>query len=168
MEISNIHLGTNVKVDPSSSINNVILGNNVKIAKHCSVFGSADHLLEIGDDTYVGMFSILNGFSALLKVGRNVSIAQNVNIMTDSGPNASPLMQNVYPIIKAAVIIEDHVWIGAGVVVAPGVTIGKCSVVGANSYVCSDVQAYSLYAGNPAVFIKKINIPISEDDRKKI
>ena len=164
MEISNIILGTNVKVDTTTSLNNVSLADNVKIAKHCSVFGSPDHILEIGEGSYVGMFSVLNGFSAPLKIGKKVSIAQNVNIMTDSGPNASQLMQGIYPIIKGPVTIGDHAWIGAGVIIGPGVTIGRCSIVGANSFVATDVEPFAVYAGNPAVLIKRINIPGENDD----
>jgi acetyltransferase-like isoleucine patch superfamily enzyme len=158
MEISNIHLGQNVRVDTTSTVNNVTLGDNVKIAKFCSVYGSPDHLLEIGDHSYVGMFSILNGYSAKLKIGKHVSIAQNVNIMTDSGPNASPLMQSIYPITKGEVIIEDHAWIGAGVIIMPNVRIGRCCIIAANSFLLSDAEPYSVYAGNPAKLIKKINI----------
>lgn len=159
MEISNISLGLNVVVDTTSTINNVSIGSGVKIAKFCSVFGSPSSIVEIGEGSYIGMFSVLNGFAARLSIGKNVSIAQNVNIMTDSGPNASQLMQKVYPIVKGAVTIEDDVWLGAGVIVAPGVRIGKCSIIGANSFVNKDVEPYSLYAGNPAVFIKKLVIP---------
>lgn len=164
MEISNIILGTNVKVDPTTSLNNVSLADNVKISKHCSVFGSPDHVVEIGEGSYVGMFSILNGFSAPLKIGKKVSIAQNVNIMTDSGPNASDVMQRVYPIVKGPVTIEDHAWIGAGVIIGPGITIGKCSIVGANSFVTTNIDSYSVYAGNPAILIKRINIPLESDN----
>jgi hypothetical protein len=37
-----------------------------------------------------------------IKIGNNVSIAQSVNIMTDSGPNASEEMQFFFPLIKAS------------------------------------------------------------------
>ncbi len=167
MEISNIKLGANVKVDPTTSINNACIGNNVKISKYCSVYGSATYVLEIGDGSYIGMFSILNGYSAQLKIGKNVSIAQNVNIMTDSGPNASSMMQLVYPIIKGSIIIEDHAWIGAGTIISPGVKIGRCSIIGANSFVNKDVEPYSLYAGNPALFIKKLVMP-EQDGSKEV
>src|SRR6476469_4934563 len=100
MEFSNITLGRNVNIDPSTSINNVNLADQVKIAKYCSIYGSRENVLEMGEGSYVGMFSILNGFSAQLTIGKHVSIAQNVNIMTDSGPNASLFLQQYYPIIK--------------------------------------------------------------------
>ena len=93
MKYANIDLGTDVEIDPSSSINNVFIGDRVKIAKRCSIYGGPDNQLVLGSDSYVGMNSILNGFKAKLIIGKNVSIAQNVNIMVDSGPNASPAMQ---------------------------------------------------------------------------
>jgi acetyltransferase-like isoleucine patch superfamily enzyme len=104
------------------------------------------------------MFTIINGFADKIKIGCNVSIAQNVNIMADSGPNASKLMQSVYPIKKGAVTIEDHVWISAGVIISPSIKIGKCSIVAANSFVDKDIEPYSLYGGSPARLIKKIDI----------
>jgi acetyltransferase-like isoleucine patch superfamily enzyme len=167
MEISNINLGKNVKVDTTSTLNNVSIGDHVKIAKFCSVYGSQNNLLEIGDYSYVGMFSILNGYSGKIKIGKHVSIAQNVNIMTDSGPNASELMQSVYPIIKGDVIIEDHAWIGAGAIIMPNVRVGRCCIIGANSFLMKDAEPYSVYGGNPAVLLKKINID-DPDGNKKI
>lgn len=158
MVISNIHLGSNVLIDDTSSINNVIIGDNVKIAKYCSVFGAVGNLLEIGENTTIGMFTMINGFASKLTIGRNCSIAQNVLIMTDSGPNASPELQRIYPIIKAPVIIENDVWIGAGVVILPGVHIGKYSVLAANSVINKNVDSYSVVGGSPAKLIKRISI----------
>ena len=89
MKYANINLGEDVEIDPSTSLNNVIIGDNVRIAKRCSIYGGPDNLLEIGSDTYVGMNRLLNGYAAKLDYWKNVSIAQNVNIMVDSGPNAS-------------------------------------------------------------------------------
>ncbi|HPY68243.1 MAG TPA: DapH/DapD/GlmU-related protein, partial [Bacteroidales bacterium] len=135
MKYANINLGKDVEIDPSSSVNNVTIGDNVRIAKRCSVFGSPDNQLEVGSDTYIGMNSLLNGFAAKLTIGSNVSIAQNVNIMVDSGPNASPAMQQVFPLEKKPVTVGNHVWIGTGSVIMPGVTLGDYCVVAANSFV---------------------------------
>jgi acetyltransferase-like isoleucine patch superfamily enzyme len=46
--------------------------------------------------------------------------------------------------------IQDDCWLGTNVVVCPGVTIGKGSIVGANSVVTSDIPPYSVFAGVPA------------------
>jgi UDP-3-O-[3-hydroxymyristoyl] glucosamine N-acyltransferase len=67
----------------------------VKIAKNCNI--ADNDILEIGSKSYVEW-----GHSWIreqIKIGNNVSIAQSVNIMTDSGPNASEEMQ-FFPLIR--------------------------------------------------------------------
>ncbi len=164
MKYANINLGKDVEIDPSSSVNNVTIGDNVRIAKRCSVFGSPDNQLEIGSDTYIGMNSLLNGFAAKLSIGRNVSIAQNVNIMVDSGPNASPSMQRVFPLEKKPVTVGNHVWIGTGSVIMPGVTLGDYCVVAANSYVNKSFDPFTIVGGSPA----KVLRTFTEDEKQKM
>ena len=164
MRFENISLGKNVEIDPSTNFNNVIIGDNVKIAKRCSVFGGPDNVLEIGKETYVGMNTIINGFNAGVIIGANVSIAQNVNIMADSGPNASLNMQNVFPIEKGNIKIGDHSWIGASAIIMPDVTLGKYCVVAANSFVNKSFPAFSIIGGNPARLIRMF----TEEEKKKI
>ena len=154
MKTANINLGNGVEIDPSSSVNNVIISDNVKIAKRCSIYGSSENLLEIGENTYVGMNCILNGFAAKLKVGKNVSIAQNVNIMVDSGPNASPAMQRVFPIEKGPVNIGNNCWVGTGAIIMPNVSLGEFCIVAANSYVNKSFPAFSIIGGIPARLIR--------------
>ena len=52
------------------------------------------------------------------------------------------------------IVIEDDVWIGAGVVVLPGRRIGRGSIVGAGSVVAHDVPPFAVVAGNPAQVVK--------------
>ena len=54
--------------------------------------------------------------------------------------------------------IKDDVWIGAGVIILSGVTIGECSVIGAGAVVTKDVEPYTVVAGVPARKIRDINI----------
>lgn len=154
MIYSNISLGKDVNIDPSSTVNNVIIEDGVKIAKRCSVFGSIDAPLIIGKDSYVGMNSILNGYAAQIRIGNNVSIAQNVNIMVDSAPNASDILQRIFPYQIAPVIIGNHCWIGASVIIMPGVKLGDFCVVAANSMVKESFPAYSIIGGTPAKLIR--------------
>lgn len=154
MKFANISLGRDVEIDVSSSVNNVVIGNQVKIAKRCSIYGSPDCILEIGSGSYVGMNSILNGFADKLVVGSNVSIAQNVNIMVDSGPNASPAMQRVFPTEKGPVTIGSHCWIGASAIIMPNVKLGEFCIVAANSFVNKSFPAFSIIGGIPAKFIR--------------
>lgn len=155
MITANIFLGANVNIEPGTSVNNVKIGDNVRIAKRCSVFGAPGNFLEIGSNSYIGMNSLLNGFAAKVKIGSFVSIAQNVNIMADSGPNASPELQRIYPVLKGKVVVGDHCWLGANTVVMPGVKLGRFCIVAANSFVNKSFPPYSIIGGSPAKLIRK-------------
>ena len=163
MVVSNIQLGTNCEVDPSSSINNVVLGDNVKVAKRCSIFGGADNSLIIGDNTYIGMNTIIQGYARSIKIGKYVSIAQNVNIMSGSGPN-NEILKSIFPSHREPVVIGDLCWIGASAIIMPGVTLGKACVVGANSYVTKSFDDYCVIGGTPAKLIRKL----TEEEIEKI
>jgi maltose O-acetyltransferase len=52
--------------------------------------------------------------------------------------------------VPKAIIIEDDVWIGAGAVIMPGVTLRRGTVVGANSVVTKDTEEYAVVVGAPA------------------
>lgn len=157
MIFENIKLGKNVNIDPSSVINNVIIGDNVKIAKRVTLFGSSEEMLEIGNDSYIGMNCFLHGYAGKVKIGCHVSFAQNVILMTDSGPNASKQMQRIFSIISGNVTIGDHSWIGAHSIIMPGIKIGKFSVVAANSFVNIDVPDFSICGGTPAKIIRRMS-----------
>jgi acetyltransferase-like isoleucine patch superfamily enzyme len=60
---------------------------------------------------------------------------------------------------KGPVTLGDNVWLGANVVVTSGVTVGRRSVIGANSVVIDDVPAFSIAAGAPAKVLKTISYP---------
>jgi len=57
--------------------------------------------------------------------------------------------------LKGDTVIENDVWIGQNVTILPGVHIGNGAIIGANSTVASDVDAYTVVAGNPARFVHK-------------
>lgn len=156
MKFSNIKLGKNIEIDPSTSFNNVIIEDNVKIAKRCSIFGGDKNLLEIGKDSYIGMNSIINGFASKVIIGSNVSIAQNVNMMADSGPNASKKMQNLFPLEKGEINIGNHCWIGASAIIMPNVILGNFTIVAANSYVNKSFPKFSIVGGSPAKLIRRL------------
>ena len=57
-------------------------------------------------------------------------------------------------------VIEEDADIGTGVIILPGVTIGRCAAVTAGSVVTRSVPANTLVQGNPAVPIAKVGIPL--------
>lgn len=95
-------------------------------------------------------------------IGRNVLIASNV-LVTDSDhviePGGLPVTRNGR-FITRPVFIEDNCWIGQSAVILKGVTIGRESIVGANSVVTHDVPSHSVVCGNPARIIKKLDVSL--------
>jgi acetyltransferase-like isoleucine patch superfamily enzyme len=64
---------------------------------------------------------------------------------------------------KGPTRVGDNVWCGAGVVITSGVTVGRRSVIGANSVVTQDIPPYSIAAGAPARVIRSIPRPDGAD-----
>ncbi len=93
-----------------------------------------------------------------LILGDRVSIAPRVTIVLSSHPNDSRI-RPVAPVKRAPVVIEADVWLGAGVVVLPGVRIGRGAIVGANSVVTQDVAPLHVVAGQPARTIRVLQPP---------
>lgn len=157
MITSNIHLGKDISIEKDASVNNVSIGDNTKIASAVKIFGSAEFILEVGKGCYFGPNTIVEGYNAKVTIGDYVSFAQNINLMSGSGPNASKKMQKLFPILKGEVKIGDHTWIGASAVIMPNVTIGKCCIVAANSFVNQSFPDYSIIGGTPAKLIRTLN-----------
>jgi maltose O-acetyltransferase len=94
----------------------------------------------------------------LISIGDRVSMAPRVTLVTSSHPNDSRI-RAFAPVRKAAIVIEADAWLGAGVVVLPGVTIGRGAVIGANSVVTRDVPPLHVVAGQPARTIRVLEPP---------
>ncbi len=84
-------------------------------------------------------------------IGDNVMIAPNCSVVAGSMDTAlgdDPMLERRPKSEK--IVIEKNAWLGANVVVLGGVTIGEGSVVGANSVVTKDTEAFSINVGSPA------------------
>ena len=91
---------------------------------------------------------------ANVTIGDNVLIGPNVQIYSATHPIEPEYRRDKWELAQP-ITINDNVWLGGGVVVCPGVTIGENTVVGAGSVVTKDLPANVLVAGNPAS-IKRI------------
>ena len=113
---------------------------------------------KLGEKVYVGqdliVASIVSEKSCNLIIGDRVAIGPRVTIALSSDANWSNLM-NIIEFKKSTVILEDDCWLGAGVIILPGVTVGKSAIVGAGSVVTKSIPPFHVFAGVPA---KKINI----------
>ena len=89
-------------------------------------------------------------------IGDSVMIAPNVVIATGTHPICPELREQVYQ-YNLPVHIGNRVWIGAGAIILPGVTIGDNSVIGAGSVVTKDIPSDVVAVGNPCRVLREIN-----------
>lgn len=89
-------------------------------------------------------------------VGDCTELGPNVVIATAGHPILPELRERGYQ-YNAPVRIGRCCWLGAGVIVVPGVTIGDNTVVGAGSVVTRDLPANAVAAGNPCRVLREVN-----------
>ncbi len=94
-------------------------------------------------------------------VGDYTMIGPNVTLATAGHPILPELREKAYQ-YNAPVKIGKNCWIGAGVIVVPGVTIGDNTVIGAGSVVTKDIPSNVVAVGNPCRILREIN----EHDKK--
>ena len=89
-----------------------------------------------------------------INIGNDVLIGPGCTIVTANHAVNPDKRRQGYMRLQP-VTIEDNVWIGAGVMICPGVSIGKNSVIGAGSVVVKDIPEDSIAVGNPCKVIGK-------------
>lgn len=89
-------------------------------------------------------------------VGDNTMIGPNVTIASAGHPILPELREKGYQ-FNMPVHIGKNCWIGAGVIIVPGINIGDNTVIGAGSIVTKDIPANSVAVGNPCRVIREIN-----------
>lgn len=139
--------------------------NNYAGVNHCVIFSTINNnaMIIIGEGTGISGASI--SCASNIIIGRDVAIGANVCIYDHDFHPINPYLRKYHNdnnIKTKPIIIEDSVWIGANSMILKGVHIGKGAVIGANSVVSSDVPDLCVYAGNPAKFIKKIEMSDAE------
>lgn len=93
-------------------------------------------------------------------IGDSTMIAPNVTIATATHP-IDPALRKYGLQYNKPVHIGNNVWIGAGVLVLPGVTIGDNSIIGAGSVVNKDIPSNVVAVGNPCKVLREI----TQEDR---
>lgn len=110
--------------------------------------------IEIGDNVGINHGSTLSGMASLV-VGNDVLIGPNCNILTSNHKFENPnKVINTQGVDSKPIKVGNDVWIGANVVVLPGVTVGNGAIIGANAVVTKDIEPYTVVGGIPAKFIK--------------
>ena len=128
------------------SIHSMYLGENITIWFPWNI--------SIGRNVSINNSCTLDGTGGIV-IGNNTRIAGNVGLHTaDHRYDAEGLIRKQGFVIDT-IKIEDNVWVGYGVNVVKGVTIGRNSVIGCGAVVTKDVPNNSVVVGNPAKIIKR-------------
>jgi maltose O-acetyltransferase len=109
----------------------------------------------VGARTFVN-FGLVCLDPATITIGDDVQIGPNVQLLTATHP-LEPGPRRAKWESARPIAIGDNAWLGGGVIVLPGVTIGAGSVVGAGAVVTRDVPAGVVAVGNPARVVREID-----------
>lgn len=131
-----IHVDGNVRIHPTASIRNaqnVYVGNNSHINLHCCVWA---------------------GELSRIKIGENLLMGPGVMMFAGNHGIARGAPMTFQPRVEQEILIENDVWLGAGVVVTGGVRIADGVVVAAGAVVTKSIdQPYAIVGGIPAKVI---------------
>jgi acetyltransferase-like isoleucine patch superfamily enzyme len=136
-EIGKVHMGKGSSIAPTATLRfgeHITIGSNTHVNHMCDIWASHEGNIRIGNDVLFGPKVHINSANHNFKKGQ--------------------LIREQYG-EHADVEIGNDVWLGAHVVVLPGVKIGEGSVVGAGSIITKDIPPYSVAVGSPAKVIKK-------------
>ena len=106
--------------------------------------------ISIGEHTFINYGASITAYRKVI-IGRHCLLGHHLRIV-----DLNEYGQREIAPPAAPVLIEDHVWIGAHVIILPGVRIGRNSAIGAGSVVTKDVPANCLAVGNPARVLRAI------------
>lgn len=113
----------------------------------------------IGAGTFAN-YDLLMLDVAAITIGAACQIATRVQLLTATHP-IDPEPRRVGWESAEPIVVGDNVWLGGGVILCPGVTIGHDTVIGAGAVVTRDLPAGVVAAGTPARILREI----SERDR---
>lgn len=125
-------------------------GHNVNVDRGAFI---GRRTVSIGSHSSIGINARINKGT---RIGSNVMMGSEVLIFSEnhctSRTDIPMIQQGNRPVLP--VTIGDDVWIGARVIILPGVTIGSGSVLGAGTVVSRDVPAYAVVVGNPGRVVR--------------
>jgi len=152
---ANILIGDRVIIFQNKNGGQVEIGDRVRILRDTTIETGFGGSLSIGDETWIHPRGQINAYKSPIEIGCGVDIAPNCAFYSyDHGfaPDKSIREQPLET--KGKIVIDDHAWLGVGVIVLSGVRIGKGAVIAAGSVVTQDIPDNTIAGGNPARIIK--------------
>ena len=153
-----IEIHPTARVSPLADIEDSVRGSRIVIGagamidsfvKIKPVGGTGDVI--IGARTFINSGCVLYSGNGIT-IGSDVAIAANTvfaPVNHEVRDRHRLIREQGFSPSKGGIVVEDDVWIGAGVVVLDGAVLRQGCVVGALSLVRGEVEAYSIQAGNP-------------------
>jgi len=133
-------------------------GRGWHVAEFCSV--QPPNRFQIGYRSVLSRFVVINAQGGVI-LGDYSGIGPFSQVITVTHQlkniDGVPWGEQPRLLQTAPVIIEPHVWVGAGCIVLPGVRLGPNAVVAAGSTVTRDVPPYTLVGGVPAKVIRRLD-----------
>jgi putative colanic acid biosynthesis acetyltransferase WcaF len=123
------------------------IGNEVEIKPCISI--KYPWWLTIGNEVWIGENVCLDCLVPIV-IGNNVCISNEVLLLTGS----HNYKKTSFNLITGSIIIEDGAWLGARAIVNHGIVVGTHAVLTSGSVATKNLEAYSVYQGNPAVKIR--------------
>lgn len=131
------------------------LGAGVHIHRDCLLQTGRDGRIVIGDETHIQPCCQLSAYVGAIHIGCRVEIAPNCAFYPYNHGLSSDRPLRQQPVqTKGGIVIGDDAWLGVGVIVLDGVTIGAGAVIGAGSVVSRDIPAMAIAVGNPATVVR--------------
>jgi maltose O-acetyltransferase len=110
--------------------------------------------IHIGKRTYINFGAVLLDVAAII-IGDDVQVGPNVQLLTPTHPLDPGLRRAKYEAAKP-IKIGNNVWLGGGVIILPGVSIGENTIVGAGAVVTKNLPENVVAVGNPARIIRSL------------
>lgn len=149
-----VFVGEGSLLDTTKQSRRLLIEDDVYISRYTALRAGMGEI-HVGQQVSIGEGSLIDG-NGELTIGRNTLLARGVVLLSGNhvfeNPNVPIRFQGTE--VKKVTIGED-VWLGAYVVVLPGVIIGDGTVIGAGAVVTEDIPSYSLAVGVPAKVIGK-------------
>jgi acetyltransferase-like isoleucine patch superfamily enzyme len=145
-----VKLARDVSLNFSGTKSKINLANLASLARgvHLTVFDEGQIIIDEG--TYIGPYTCISAYGQL-KIGKNCLIASHSSIYAHNHNfTAHDKLIAEQGFNYKGITIEDNCWLGSGVRVLDGVTIGQGSVIGAGAVVTKNIPPYSIAMGVPA------------------
>lgn len=148
-----VNLSRDVRISVTGRGNKISLADLVCLDRGVDLKTHDGSQLKIGEHTYIGPYTCISGYGKI-EIGRDCRIASHTSLCAHNynfSDHTKKIREQGFNF--KGIKIEDDCWLGSGVKVVDGVTIGRGSIIGAGAVVTKDIPPYSIAVGVPAKVI---------------